>query len=146
MLADQAYWQYRGQVSAVKRDWPGRITLMQQALVSAYDVLALLDAYKGILANLDLWSSVPGVTDVAKAAQQNSGYDVIAEYNALRASIVTAITRIAQLWPQPGGFCAHESMDATTGQRSARNFTSAQTAQVASDAQSVLNAVSASPA
>ena len=145
MLADQAYFQYRGQVAAIKRDWPNRITVLQQATVSAYTLLALLDAYRGIKLNLETWAAVPGVLDVAKAAQQNTGYDVVAEYQSIRSALNTAIARITALWPQPGGFCAHESM-AADGTRTARTFTAAQVAQVVSDAQDVIAAANASPA
>ena len=144
MLADNAYEHYRAQVLAIVRDWPGRIALMQQASVSAYDVVALLDAYRGIMANLDVWSAVPGVKSYANMVTANTGYDPVVEYTSLRAAIVTAIARIAALMPQPGGFCAYESMDAA-GARTPRMFTSAQTAQVASDAQAVLNTLSSTP-
>lgn len=145
LTADQAYFQYRGQVQAIKRDWPARIALMQTASVSAYDVIALLDAYRGIMANLDVWSAVPGVKSYAQMVTANTTYDPVAEYTSLRAAIVTAIQRVANLMPQPGGFCAYESMDLTTGARTARQFTSAQTAPVATDAQNVLNTLSNTP-
>ena len=145
LTADQAYFQYRGQVQAIVRDWPARIALMQAASVSAYDVIALLDAYRGIMANLDIWSAVPGVKAYAQMVTAQSTYDPVAEYTSLRAAIVTAIGHIATLMPQPGGFCAYESMNTITGQRTARTFTSAQTAQVATDAQAVLNTLSTTP-
>ncbi len=145
MLADQAYWQYRVQVAAIKRDWPARITVLRQANVSAYALLALLEAYRGIKANLEAWAAVPGVVDVARAAQQDAGYDVIAEYQSIKGAIDAAIARITALWPQPGGFCAHETM-AADGTRTPRMFTAAQVAQVAADAQAVIDAAARSPA
>lgn len=150
LLADQGYNLYRNQVQVIVRDWPGRIALMQQASVSAYDVVALLDAYRGIMANLDLWSAIPGIKSYAQMITANTGYDPVTEYTNLRAAIVTAINDIAALMPQPGGFCAYETMVATpnlatTGQRSPRMFTSAQAAQVATDAQAVLNTLSTTP-
>ena len=144
MLADQAYFQYRGQVAAIKRDWPNRITVLQQSTVSSYVLLALLDAYRGIKRNLETWAAVPGVLDVAKAAQQDTGYDVVAEYQAIRSALNTAIARITALWPQPNGFCAHESMSAD-GTRTPRTFTSAQVSQIVSDAQAVIVAANESP-
>lgn len=144
LLADKAYSLYRGQVQAIVSDWPARIALMQQASVSAYDVLALLDAYRGIKANLDAWSAVAGIKAYAQMVTTSSTYDPVAEYANLKAAIQTAIARITALWPQPGGFCAHESM-AADGARTPRMFTSAQLSQVASDAQAVLATLSATP-
>lgn len=144
LLADKAYSLYRGQVQAIVSDWPARITQMQQANVSAYDVLLLLDAYRGIKTNLDAWSAVPGIKAYAQMVTTSSTYDPVAEYVNLKAAIQTAIARLTALWPQPGGFCAHESM-AADGTRTPRMFTAAQLAQVASDAQAVLNTLSATP-
>lgn len=144
MLADQAYFQYRQQLAAIRRDWPGRLSLLQQPAVSAYTLLSVLDAYRGIKKNLEAWAAVPGVVDVAKAAQQDTGYDVIAEYQAIRSALNTAIARLTTLWPQPNGFCAHESM-AADGTRTPRTFTSAQVSQIVSDAQAVIASVNQSP-
>lgn len=120
--------------------------MLQQPTVSAYHILALMDAYRGIRANLVTWAAVPGIADVAKAAEQNTGYDVVAEYQAMRSALETAFSRITALWPQPNGFCAHESLDTATGVRSPRMFTSAQVQQVLADAQAVINIAAASPA
>lgn len=146
LLADQAYLQYRQQLLAIQRDWPARIAALQAALVNAYTVMSLLDAYRGILANLDVWSAVPGVKSYAQMVTANAAYDPVAEYAALRAAIATAVGNITSFWPQPGGFCAHESM-AADGTRTARVFagTLPQIQQIANDAQAVMNAIGVTP-
>lgn len=125
-----AYAALKRQALATKKYMQDQAAAMQQQIVSAYIPLSVIQHFQQVIALMDGWASAPGIAAYAQSQPENPpGYDVAAEYTAMRNAMVSARDQLIGMFPTSGGFMAYQTLSAD-GTITIRTFTSAQLAPV----------------
>lgn len=110
---------------------------------SAENLIQCLRPLISYRAQLNGARSVPGIGAYAQAQQNDPGYDVAAEFNALIAVIDDAISWLITSFPRDGSdYLLIYKMNAANGRLEARTFNAAQTAPFLIKLQAIVDAVS----
>jgi len=86
-------------------------------------------------------AAVSGIAQYAKDQFNDQGYDVVADFSAMRTAIAAAITAIETAFPASGGFILKESLVANTSGTSIRTFTPTQTAGIRTTLAAVISSI-----
>lgn len=130
VTTEDAYSQIRRQGVATKAFLVTNRALMVAANVNATVPLAVIAHLSAVVPRLDALAAVPGLPQYAKDQHADQAYDVAAQYTTMRNLMVAVMQNLITMFPKDGGgFLLYETLNATTGVKSARTFTAAQVAQ-----------------
>ena len=137
----RAYEEIKGVALQLQRQAQSRASSWASG-GSASEVLAVLDNAVANKARLQTLAAVPGVAAYAQAQENDPGYDIIAEYNALISAIDGVINEIVTTMPtsNPGGFVEAFTL-AADGSVTYRTFTAGQLSGVITALNAVVAAV-----
>jgi hypothetical protein len=139
--AADAYASIKRQAAATKTYMTQQATAMQSPTSQAWVPLGVIQHLRDVIALMDGFAATPGLAAYAQAQENDGTYDVVAEYQAMRAAMVSARNTLIGMFPTSGGFLAYQTMDAS-GNLGVRTFTAAQLAPVVTQCQSVAATIS----
>ena len=100
---------------------------------NADDILALASNLRSVRNDLASLTSISGLAEYAREQENDSSYDIVAEFNALLALVDDVITEIVTTFPvDSSGYLLSHTID-TTGQRTSRTFSAAAISGVVSN-------------
>ena len=136
-----AYASIKRQAAATKQYMGAQATAMQAASVDAWVPLQVIQHLHDVIALMDGWTAVPGLSVYAQAQENDSSYNVVTEYQTMRTAMASALSTLTGMFPTSGGFMAYQILGAD-GTISVRTFTSAQLAPVVTQCNNVSATIS----
>jgi hypothetical protein len=128
VAAEQAFTNLRRQAAATKRFLADQRTLMQAATCEAQVAINVVQHCGITLGLMDEWAETPGIAEHARAQFNDGAYDIVAEYQAMRAALVELRDGLMGMFPKnENDFLLYHSF-AADGKVQARSFTAAQLA------------------
>ena len=124
-VPDDVYSNIKGQVLNLKTFADSKVSEFATGGLSN-EVLRVLDVLVTTRNRMDAVSAIPGITEYAQTAEDDPAYDVIAEFQTVRAAVVAAITEIQNTFPVSANGYAEEFEFGQDGARVYRLFTEAQ--------------------
>lgn len=136
----RAYEEMRGTATQINRQVAQRASAWAGAGASSIDIISAIDTAVSQKARLQSLASTPGLALYAQDQENDPGYDVVAEYQALIAAIDTLIAEMVAVIPtsNPGGYAEVYTLN-QSGSKTPRTFTPAEMSGVVA----ALNAVDA---
>lgn len=124
----KAYTRGQSQAIALKNYASSAATNFAATTQSANAIIQTLNRHVEAIAEFDTLAAIPGLAQYARDQADDQAYDVVAEYNAMRAAAVSVRDWIINNFPVSGnGYIEKDTIDAN-GNVSVRQFTPAQTA------------------
>lgn len=128
LSTEQAFGRIRAQAAATKQYLTTQKAAMQQPLCPASTPLAVIQHLGQVAALMAGLAAVPGLADYARAQVNDPLYDIVAEFNAMKAAIDGARDTLIGMFPKDvNGWLLYQSLQ-PDGTIQVRNFTAAQLA------------------
>lgn len=96
-----AYAQIKNRVGFIKQRTQA-LRAASLATTSAQAIVTYVQEMATMRAMLDTLTATPGLVEYARAAEANSGLDIVAEYNAVIAQLAATTAWIAANFPEDG--------------------------------------------
>lgn len=126
--AEDAFRRLRTQAGASRTYLQGQRALMVAPTCSALVPLAVIQHFASVIDLMTTLAQTPGLAAYARAQFDDPGYDVAAEFLAMRTAMVSTRDSLIDLFPKDGnGFLLYQTIS-PTGALGARTFTAAQVA------------------
>ena len=140
LIPETALKTAKGRALAIKVFAVAKSTELVTATKSV-DILGIADSIANFVSELNTIKSTPGLAEYAKDQENDQSYDVVAEFNALVASLDAVISTVKSTFPvDSGGFLLSETFNAD-GTRTPRTFTASQVATIKADLDTVVASI-----
>lgn len=96
-----AYAQIKNRVGFIKQRTQA-LRAAALSTLSAQAIITYVQEMATMRAMLDTLTATPGLAEYARAAEANSGLDIVAEYNAVIAQLAATTAWIAANFPEDG--------------------------------------------
>lgn len=96
-----AYAQIKNRVGFIRQRTQA-LRAASLATTSAQVIITYVQEMATMRAMLDTLTATPGLAEYARAAEANSGLDIVAEYNAMLAQLAATTAWIASNFPDDG--------------------------------------------
>ena len=127
IATESALTRLRSQAASTRAFLQRQRALMVAPTVDATVTLAVIQHLAQMIPVLTALAGTPGLAEYARAQLNDPGYDIVAEFTAMRAQLINLRNSLMGAFPTSGGFLAYEQLDGT-GVKVTRTFTAAQMA------------------